>query len=60
MTVDRQVSELVEGFPWALLADGSKVVDCGGGKGHASFILTKVYIPILSLSRSNYLLQIKG
>lgn len=42
-TVDRQVSELVEGFPWATLAEGSKVVDCGGGIGHASFVLAQVY-----------------
>lgn len=40
--VDRQVSELVEGFPWATLAERSKVVDCGGGSGHASFVLAQV------------------
>ena len=40
--MDRQVSELVDGFDWASLPEGSKVVDCGGGKGHASLVLTQV------------------
>lgn len=43
-SVDHQVSELVEGFPWAAVAEGSKVVDSGGGSGgiRPSFLLKYV------------------
>ena len=39
--VDRQVSELYTGFPWASLGNG-KVVDIGGGNGHISIGLARV------------------
>ncbi|MCJ1377214.1 hypothetical protein MMC17_000306 [Xylographa soralifera] len=40
--LDRQFSELRDGYPWASLGDG-KVVDVGGGSGHVSIYLAKEF-----------------
>ncbi|KAF2265024.1 sterigmatocystin 8-O-methyltransferase precursor [Lojkania enalia] len=40
--MDRQVSELLNGYPWKDLGDG-KVVDVGGGNGHVSMALARAY-----------------
>ena len=45
-TVDRQVTELRDGYPWESLTNG-KVVDIGGGTGHISLALARVYLPPL-------------
>jgi 2-polyprenyl-3-methyl-5-hydroxy-6-metoxy-1,4-benzoquinol methylase len=41
LVVDRQISELRDGFPWESLERG-KVVDVGGGSGHVSISLARV------------------
>jgi hypothetical protein len=41
-SLDRQTSELRDGFPWASLGDGS-VVDVGGGSGHISMSLARSF-----------------
>lgn len=40
--VDRQMSSLIDGYPWADLGD-RPVVDVGGGSGHVSIELAKVW-----------------
>lgn len=40
-TVDRQFSELRDGYPWQRFGKG-KIVDVGGGSGHVSIYLAKV------------------
>lgn len=39
--VDRQFSELRDGYPWQNFGKG-KIVDVGGGSGHVSIYLAKV------------------
>ncbi len=41
MVVDRQISELRDGFAWESLNKGT-VVDAGGGSGHVSISLARV------------------
>lgn len=47
--VDRQISELRDGYPWQSLKNG-KVVDIGGGTGHISMGVARVCgeIPLFS------------
>ena len=45
VSVDRQFSELRDGFPWQRFNNG-KIVDVGGGSGHVSIYLAKVVEPL--------------
>ena len=49
LTVDRQISELRECFPWDSLKNRT-VVDVGGGSGHVSIYLASVCCPLLDHS----------
>jgi len=41
--IDRQISDLVQTYPWASLVEGAKVVDVGGGSGHISMALARQF-----------------
>lgn len=43
------VLPLVENYPWGSLRSGARVVDVGGGQGHASIAISKQF-PTLSLT----------